>query len=379
MFLRIPVPTHAQIGKKGKKKLVSIAVSPESDRQHKGSRNTITPPKTVTTDTVVTTSSEHNLSGPRINVQPTSHAEEHASFSAQEKRKKRKTKTKKQKLQPTVQPTYTSEASLSACPAEVLLSIIGFIRMAERRTSNRALSELRLVNRHFRYLLQPIIFGSVRMPPECGTDRALTKDIRKLLRLIEGNPSLAKDIKELSYYETGPGDMITNNYYLEELNDDCNIFLRYARELCQKSATFVFSVRPSDKHDISEQYNNMCAPLLLSRLTNLRKLSFYGHVGGGYALLLTPLAKEIWEQTPLKSVEVLCWEPQFIDYDYERTYWPTYDGYDYRRWLDPAKIPNNDWNVIAFLRFAPGLKQLDIHSDYFLDRATPHNPPLLQF
>ncbi|KAI5808379.1 hypothetical protein BZA77DRAFT_330074 [Pyronema omphalodes] len=123
----------------------------------------------------------------------------------------------------------------------------------------------------------------------------------------------------------------------------------------------------------------MCAPLLLSRLTNLRKLSFYGHVGGGYALLLTPLAKEIWEQTPLKSVEVLCWEPQFIDYDYERTYWPTYDGYDYRRWLDPAKIPNNDWNVIAFLRFAPGLKQLDIHSDYFLDRATPHNPPLLQF
>ncbi|KAI5808374.1 hypothetical protein BZA77DRAFT_330060 [Pyronema omphalodes] len=110
----------------------------------------------------------------------------------------------------------------------------------------------------------------------------------------------------------------------------------------------------------------MCAPLLLSRLTNLRKLSFYGHVGGGYALLLTPLAKQIWEHTPLKSVE-------------ERTYWPTYDGYDYRRWLDPAKIPNNDWNVISFLRFAPGLKQLDVHSDCFLARATPHNPPLLQF
>ncbi|KAI5812450.1 hypothetical protein BZA77DRAFT_291873 [Pyronema omphalodes] len=149
--------------------------------------------------------------------------------------------------------------------SEVLLLIIGFIGRAEGRTGNRHLFELRLVNREFRHLLQPIFFGSVQMPPRCGANSLLTEDVRELLRLIEGNPSLAKDIKELSYYETGPGDMIKDDYCLEELNEDCNIFLRYARELSQKSATFVFSVRPSDKRAISRQYTNMCAPLLLSR------------------------------------------------------------------------------------------------------------------
>ncbi|KAI5812443.1 hypothetical protein BZA77DRAFT_352132 [Pyronema omphalodes] len=366
------------VGKKGKKKVRSIAAHPEPDTQQNGSRKTITPQDTVTTDSVVTASSEHNVSGASIRLHLTPRSGDHSPSTAQEKRKKPKTKTQDQELKPKVLPTHTAAASLLACPAEVLLSIIGFMKAAERPTCNRHLFQLRLVNREFRYLLQRILFESVRIPREFYEDPPLTEDIRELLRLIDCNPSLANDIGELSYHETDAGGMIKGHYYPEE-PDDSKLFLKFSRELSQTSSKFDLSVHPSDKDEMSRQYNNLCAPLLLSRLTNLRKLTFHGHVGGGDALLLTPLAKQIWEYMPLKSLEVLCWEPVPVDSDYERTYWPTHDGYDYRTCLDPAKTPNNDWNVISFLRFAPGLKQLDMVSDHFLARATPHNPPLLQF
>ncbi|KAI5812438.1 hypothetical protein BZA77DRAFT_365328 [Pyronema omphalodes] len=367
-----------RLGKKGKKKVRSIAAHPEPNTQQNGSRKTITPQDTVATESVVTASGDNNVSGPSMHVQPTFHAEEHALCSAQEKRKKPKTKTQKHKLHPTILPTHTSAASLLACPAEVLLSIIGFMKAAERPTCNRHLFQLRLVNREFRYLLQPLLFESVRIPREFYGDPPLTEDIRELLRLIDCNPSLANDIGELSYHETDPGDMIKGHYYPEE-PDDSKLFLKFSRELSQASSKFVLPVHPSDKDEMSRQYNNLCAPLLLSRLTNLRKLTFHGHVGGGDALLLTPLAKQIWEYMALKSLEVLCWEPVPVDSDYDRTHWPSGEVYDYRYSLDKTMTPNNGWNVISFLRFTPALQQLSIDCEYFLARATPHNLPALQF
>ncbi|KAI5812453.1 hypothetical protein BZA77DRAFT_291871 [Pyronema omphalodes] len=305
---------------------------------------------------VVTASSGHKVSGTSMQVQPTSHSEKHAPSSAKGKRRKRKAKRKNQQLQPTVLPTHTSAASLLTCPAEVLLLIIGFIGRAERRTINRHLFNLRLVNREFSRLLQPIIYESVRVPRKYSRSMRIsgeydevdtvTKDIRKLLRLIDGNPSLAKDINKLTYCETAPYDMTTDYYSSEELDEDCNIFLRLAGELSQKSPMLVLSVRSSDKDKISRQYDNICAPQLLTHLTNLRNLSFEGHVGGGYALLLTPLAKQIWEHLPLKSLDVLCWQSLMMDDDYNVKQWPAHDLYDDEYCLDETEPQDNDWNII---------------------------------
>ncbi|KAI5817957.1 hypothetical protein BZA77DRAFT_352141 [Pyronema omphalodes] len=371
------------VGKKGRKKIVSKAAQPEPDTRQQGSRTTITAPETIVTERVVLESGEEKMTGTSDHVQPPLHSEDKEPSSSQRKRKKRKTKRQKQQWQQIPLPTYTFPASLLGCPSEVLLLIIGFLRRTEKGTCNSHLFALRQVNRAFRYLLQPILFDSVRVPRPRSKGYDFTKDIRKLLRVIHRNPGLATDIKELRYHEPHAGESILDHDYWEHLNEDCKIFSLFTTELSQRSATFDLSVLPSHKNEISRQYDYICAPLLFSRLTNLRKLSFHGHVGGGYAFLLTPLAKQIWEHMPLKSLEVLDWEPELVYKTDQRSHWPAQEVYDDSEDSDEdsdeEKPANNNWNIISFLRFAPGLQQLSVTRDDFLAIATHRNLPVLQF
>ncbi|KAI5812433.1 hypothetical protein BZA77DRAFT_365335 [Pyronema omphalodes] len=154
------------------------------------------------------------------------------------------------------------------------------------------------------------------------------------------------------------------------------IYSEFAQEMDRKRSagkTFDYSVRESSLPEISALYEHTCTPLLFSRLTKLRYLTFHGYVGGGYADLLTPWAKQIWEHMPLKSLDVLRWQPLEDDYSYQQRRWPTGVTSNTRE----GKPPNNDWNVVSFLRFTPGLKEFHFQDDIFLARATPQNIPVL--
>ncbi|KAI5812432.1 hypothetical protein BZA77DRAFT_291890 [Pyronema omphalodes] len=264
----------------------------------------------------------------------------------------------------------------------LLTNVITFIRGTEKATRQPDIMNLRLVNRGFRYLLQPIIYKSVRIPRRYSFNPSVAHDVRQLLRLIDRNPSLATSIKHIKYHETHPLEMISVEYGLEDLDHDHAIFSRFARELTQNtsaSCDFDWYLQPSQQHDMSLLYGNMCTAILFARLNNLRKLSFHGYVGGGYAWLLTPWAREIWEHMPLKALQVLRWKPVEGDYIYQRLQWPSDNDDYYYSVMDEAQTPNNDWNIISFLHFTPGLQELSFTDDVFLLRATPNCMPVMQF
>ncbi|KAI5812439.1 hypothetical protein BZA77DRAFT_291883 [Pyronema omphalodes] len=270
--------------------------------------------------------------------QPEFEGETKHPSTSQAKRKKRKTKNKKKKTS-----LSTSTASLSTCPTDVLNIIIGFLRVPNAATCNPDLLNLRLVNRGFRYLLQPVVYNSIRIPRKDCVKTTVTHDVRELLRLIAVNPSLATCIKHLNYDETLNHDFKPFQYSIKELQNDQNLL---------------------------KVYEHMCTPLLLSRLTNLNLLVFRGYIGGRYSYIFTEWAHHIWTRMPLRSVKRLVWQSIKRDYDRHRIYRLENDEYYY-------KSAKNDWNIFCFLRFTPGLKYLIMLSDMFLARATPEILPVL--
>ncbi|KAI5812441.1 hypothetical protein BZA77DRAFT_291881 [Pyronema omphalodes] len=142
-----------------------------------------------------------------------------------------------------------------------------------------------------------------------------------------------------------------------------------------------FDHRPNQLRlqDMIDVYDKMCVSLLLSRLTNLRVLEIHCYVGGGYASLLTQWARKIWEFMPLNSLEVLTWLSRDPHYDQMRMQWPAHDACNAKSVTTPGKPPTDDCNVISFLRFVPGLKQLTFSNDLYLAGATPSHLPDMQF
>jgi hypothetical protein len=272
--------------------------------------------------------------------------------------------------------------SLTTCPTEILKSIIDFLREAETGPCNPDLINLRLVNRKFSYLLQPLVYESICIPPADPDWPSVTNDVRQLLRLIDRNPSLATCIRDFKYYDPivdlGP----LHDYYEEELKYDHKIFSQFAEELAQKSSTakkFGYSSEPSQLRKMSVVYDKACIPILLSRLTNLRSFSFNGYVGGKYSFFLTPWAKAIWEWMPPKSLEVLNWHPRDKEDNYCESEGSGLDEYDDNSVENQPKQPTNVWDAVSFLRLTPMLQHLSIIDDYFLDEATLKNIPVLQF
>ncbi|KAI5798532.1 hypothetical protein FPQ18DRAFT_322420 [Pyronema domesticum] len=115
------------------------------------------------------------------------------------------------------------------------------------------LCNLRLARREFCYSLRPLLYESIYLPKYQHEDFANlspTGSVRELLLLIDRDPR------------------------------------------------------------ISAAYDKTCIPMLLSKLQNLRSLTYNGHPGGKTSFLLTPSAKKIWTWMPLKSLHVLKWRPQ---------------------------------------------------------------------
>ncbi|KAI5808378.1 hypothetical protein BZA77DRAFT_298301 [Pyronema omphalodes] len=293
--------------------------------------------KTVNRKAAIAQSRTNTQSG--LLEQPASREEDMNPSASAVKRKKGKVRKKKKKQTP----GSASKVSLSTFPTEVLQSIVDFVKGSDRATS--------------------------RNP-------SVTKDVRQLLRLIDGNQSLATSIKDVRYYEIHPVVMQRAEYSLEELKHDHKIYSEFAQELDRKRSkggTFDYSLSESSLPEMSMLYDSTCTPLLFSRLTYLRSMTFHGYVGGGYANLLTPWAKQIWGHMPLGSLEELRWQPLEEDYSYQQLRWSPGVGS-----ITPKrKPPNNDWNVVSFLQFTPRLKQLNIIHDIFLARATPQTTPVL--
>ncbi|KAI5817946.1 hypothetical protein BZA77DRAFT_291875 [Pyronema omphalodes] len=310
----------------------------------------------VTTDIGIELSSTKAQSGVSSHERSTFDGPGTSTTPSQAKQENRKTNDKRKQKS-----TSTPLACLSTCPTEVLESVIGFLRGTRRASSHRDLLNLRLVNRRFRYLLQPIVFESVEIPGGNCSGWSVSKDVRKLLRLIDLNPSLATCIKDLHYQEFHQFEVEEVQYSVDERKHDRKILSKFVEETGLTDLTgktWEHILQRSRLREMSKLYEIMCIPILLARLTNLRMLEFEGHVGGGYAFLLTPWAKKIWEHTPLKSLEVLRWQPWHEDHAYQSVWWPSHYIHHYNS-------------------FTPALKQLTFTDDVFLARATPESMPIL--
>jgi hypothetical protein len=127
----------------------------------------------------------------------------------------------------------------------------------------------------------PLVYESICLVPLNGP--SVTSDARRLLRLIDRNPSLATCIRDLEYHDPDSDDLPLEDQYSRELKHDHKIFSQFAEELAQKSSTvkkFGYSSEPSQLRKMSVVYDKTCIPLLLSRLPNLRSFTFNGRVGG---------------------------------------------------------------------------------------------------
>ncbi|KAI5812442.1 hypothetical protein BZA77DRAFT_352135 [Pyronema omphalodes] len=359
-----------EMGKKSKKNVASTVTGPEANTQQKGVQKTIQLPEHLATHSDVATPTAKKESGKSVPEPLGSEGEDKSP-----KRKKQKTKTEN---------TQTLSSALATtllgCPTDVLNSIIGFLRGPDASTCNRDLLNLRLVNRGFRYLLQTVVYESVQIPRKHSDNPSVTDDVRELLRLIDLNPSLAASIKHLTYNESHPDDIIPVQCSLKELKTDHKIFSKLVDEVDLKTLTgktFYYPLNPSGLREMSKLYEQMCSPLLLSRLTNLGMLIFDGYVGGRYACLLTRWASHIWTRMPLRSLETLLWQSKEEEHkDYQWMQWPTYDVY-HESSTTPEKQPSNEWNLISFLRFTPALEDVTFIGDRFLARSTPQNMPIL--
>ncbi|KAI5808381.1 hypothetical protein BZA77DRAFT_298304 [Pyronema omphalodes] len=225
-----------------------------------------------------------------------------------------------------------------------------------------------------------IVFESVRIPREDSDNPSVTNDVRELLRLIDVNPSLATCITELVYHESHPLEFKPVQYSMKELKSDHQIFSKLVQDVDLKTSTgrtFQYPLTPSGLHGMSNLYEYMCTPLLLSRLTNLGMLIFHGYIGGPYAYVLTRWASHIWTRMQLRSLNTLVWRSKDNDKDYQRMQLPVHGAYRHQTSTTPEKPHSNEWNVISFLRFTPTLRKLIFLGDTFVARSTPQNMPIL--
>ncbi|KAI5808377.1 hypothetical protein BZA77DRAFT_362542 [Pyronema omphalodes] len=337
------------------------------------------PAETVPTEREVARPYANKGSGDAVPEQPIPEEDGTTSSASQAKCNRRKAKKKKKKKKISCS---TSATSLSTCPPEVLNSIIGFLRGPDDENCTPDLLNLRLVSRGLRYFLQPIVYESVRIPRKDSDNPAVTKDVRELLRLIDLNPSLATSIQHLTYRETHPDNSITMLYSLEELKHDHKIYTEFTQQMdpdTRIDQTFQYSSTPSQLRKVSLEYEHICTPLLLARLINLRELIFHGYVGGRYAYLLTTWAHEIWTRTALTSLEMLFWHPLDEDSNYQRMQWFAYDRHRCKSAINRANPIHNEWHIVSFLNYTPGLQNLTIIEDTGLARATPHSMPIMRF
>ncbi|KAI5812445.1 hypothetical protein BZA77DRAFT_291877 [Pyronema omphalodes] len=326
------------VGKKAKNNPASTAGEHNENIQQKKVENTMPP------------SHAQDQSGDSVSDQSESDREDSNPSTSQAKCKKRKSKKKKQ---------TTSISSTRNDPVDM---------------SNG-------VNRGFRYLLQPVVFESVRIPREDSDNPSVTNDVRELLRLIDLNPSLATCITELIYHESHPDENKPLQHSMKELKSDHKIFSKLVQEVDLKTSTgrtFHYPLNPSGLRGMSKLYEHMCTPLLLSRLTNLGMLIFHGYVGGPYAYLLTRWASHIWTRMQLRSLKTLVWRSKENDEDYQRMQLPVHRAFRYQTSTTPEKPHSNEWNVLSsFLRFTPTLRELIFLGDTFVGRSTPQNMPIL--
>ncbi|KAI5812437.1 hypothetical protein BZA77DRAFT_343110 [Pyronema omphalodes] len=370
------------MAKRRKNRAASTSAESGTITRQTESAETKTPPETITTNTELATSNAKKMLCTPVDNQLTFPIDGDNLPSTLPKRKKRKTKRKKHQPARTALPSSAPASPWSKCPTEVLYSIIGFLKADKTARCHPDLLNLRLVNREFRYLLQPVLFESVRIPRRSCRRPAVTNDVRQLLRLIDLNPSIATCIKELTLYEAYPNRREDAQCSLQEQEHDYRIYSKFAEEMeLEMSAekSFGYPLHPSGQRETLQVYDQMCTPLVLSQLTNLRTLIFSGYVGGGYAILLTPWAKAIWERMPLRSLEVLRWQHGRSWYMYELMSWPANNPHNDSTAPGKREPPNNDWNIISFLRFTPSLKQLSLINNQFFEKATPHNLPVLPF
>ncbi|KAI5808372.1 hypothetical protein BZA77DRAFT_298296 [Pyronema omphalodes] len=351
------------VGKKAKNTPVSTAGEHAENMQQKKIDNTMT------------TSHAQEQAGDSVSEQAESDGEDINPSTSQAKCKKRKRKKKKKQTS-----ISSSAPSLSTCPTEILHSIIGFLTGPDVEACQRDLLNLRLVNSTFRYLLQPVVFESVRIPREDSDNPSVTNDVRELLRLIDLNPSIATCITELIYHESHPDDIKPLQYSMKELKSDHQIFSKLVQDVDLKTSTgrtFYYPLNTSGLRGMSKLYEDMCTPLLLSRLTHLGMLIFHGYVGGPNAYLLTRWARHIWTQMQLRSLKTLVWRSKEKDEEYQQMQVPVHRACRYQTSTTPQKPHSNEWNVISFLRFTPTLRELIFLGDTFVARSTPQSMPIL--
>ncbi|KAI5812430.1 hypothetical protein BZA77DRAFT_291892 [Pyronema omphalodes] len=376
----------SDLGNKGRRRTASAAEQRErKSEKKKGTLTKIASADTAPNATVTKAGPKkqggHPVTKPRT-TQPPAKGIDEIPASCQGRLETCRAKRMNQQFEVSFMTTFTGTTSLTTCPTEILDKIIGFLQGAERATRRPDLFNLRLANRRFSFLLQPIIYESVWIPRKQIENPSVTNDVRQLLRLIDRNPSLAACIKELSYYDPFRVMIKPVKYDTNELQHDHRIFSQFAEELAQTSSTvktFDLSLEPSKLTEISLVYDKACAAILLSKLTKLRRLTFHGFVGGKYSFLLTQWAKGIWKWMPPQSLELLHWQPNENEYEYQQ--WELSETHGGSHNLDDyiPKQPKNLWNVVSFLRYAPNVQQLSIVEDSFLIKATPKNMPVLQF
>jgi hypothetical protein len=147
------------------------------------------------------------------------------------------------------------------------------LREAKRtKRRNCHLFNLRLVNREFYYLLQPLVYESICLPSDSvfrGSGPSITSDVRQLLRLIDRDSSIATCIRGFEYDHLGLLDnlLLDDKYSPEQLKHDHKIFSQFPEELAQKSSTekkFGYSSTPSQLRKMSVAYDKTCISILLS-------------------------------------------------------------------------------------------------------------------
>ncbi|KAI5808373.1 hypothetical protein BZA77DRAFT_365224 [Pyronema omphalodes] len=319
------------VGKKRKNRAESTSAESETNTRQQVSPEQPTPPETIATNRRLLRFSATKTLGTLVDKQLALTIDDNDSSPSQPKRKMRDTKINEQQLAAALLPSSKTAISLSACPTDVLDKIIRFLR---------------------------------------GPLTAGVHDDLLNLRL------------NVFYFESRPEKAMPVLWSLKDLEHDYKIYAEFDQIMEPKTATgktFNQPPNPLQLRNTLDVYDQMCVPLLLSRLNNLRFLDIQCYGGGVYSSLLTPWAQKIWEHMPLKSLEILSWQLLRADEDRQRMLWPAHDTYHSQSAITLEKPSNNDWNLLGFLPFAPGLQKLTIIDDMFLARATPCILPTMPF
>ncbi|KAF8242733.1 hypothetical protein K440DRAFT_616004 [Wilcoxina mikolae CBS 423.85] len=202
--------------------------------------------------------------------------------------------------------------SLLSLPNGLQVAIIDFLPTA------RDVASLRLANRELAALARPRLYHHFYTGDEQPTRR-----VRQLLRLIHRDRSLAAHIGSASMTwdvdgcreygeesesesesDSDSGDEAVKGYTTAELLKDYAVWESTTRVLGPTRSQYMDPRKyPTSR---SKAYDNVCVPLLLCQLPNLRTL----RVSTGasrFAAFATEPAIRIWGLNPLYSLQTLFW------------------------------------------------------------------------